>query len=156
MLRKLLITILLVVLALVAAACSSSNNTNNTADDSEHNHAANNEHDHGDAEHEHGSSEMVPNNGAVITLLSPTDGDSFTTSDEIKVEVEVENFSLGQDDNHWHIYVGDTEYAMVVGENTSDVIRGLEPGEYTVTVRLANGDHQDLEEGDSATITISE
>lgn len=154
MLRKLLLTILLVALALVAAACSSSNTTNNG--NNEHNHANNEEHDHGDAEHEHDSTEMVPNNGAVITLLSPVDGDTFTTADEITVEVEVENFNLGEDDNHWHIYVGDTEYAMVVGENTSDVIRGLEPGEYTITVRLANGDHQDLEEGDTATITITE
>lgn len=155
MLRKLLLTILLVALALVAAACSAGNATNNSEhNNSEHNHAANNE--HGDDEHEHDSSEMVPNNGAVITLLSPADGDSFTTADEITVEVEVENFNLGEDDNHWHIYVGDTEYAMVVGENTSDVIRGLEPGEYTITVRLANGDHQDLEDGDTATITITE
>lgn len=152
MLRKLLLTLLLVALALVAAACSASNNTNHNNDvNSEHNHTEEN------AEHEHDEdAEMVPNNGAIITLLSPADGATFTTDDEIKVEVEVENFSLGQDGNHWHINVGDTEYAMVVGENTSDVIRGLEPGEYTITVRLANGDHQDLEEGDTATITITE
>ena len=154
MIRKLLITFMLVVLALVAAACSSSNTNNNAEhNNSEHSNA---EHDHGDAEHEHDSTEMAPNNGAVITLLSPADGDTFTADAEINVAVEVENFSLGADGNHWHIYVGDTEYAMVVGENTSDVIRGLEPGEYTITVRLANGDHQDLEDGDSATITISE
>ena len=153
MLRKLLLTLLLVALALVAAACSSSNNNTNTTNHNEHSNA---EHEHGDAEHEHDSTEMAPNNGAFITLLSPADGATFSQDEEIEVAVEIENFAIGQDGNHWHIHVDDTEYAMVMGENTSDVIRGLEPGEYTITVRLANGDHQDLEDGDTATITISE
>ena len=150
MYRKLSTVLILFLVVIFAAACSSTSNN-----DTNHEHANNEgEHEHNEAE----SHDMIPNDGAVIRLISPVNGTTFTTADEIKVEVEVENFPLGQDEggNHWHIFVGESEYAMVVGQNTSDVIRGLEPGEYTITVNLANGDHQDLEDGDSVTVTITE
>jgi len=156
MLRRLLLLFLLIAVALFAAACSASNRTNLT--DNEHDNV-NSEHNETEDNTEHEGSEetsTVPNNGAVIRLISPSDGTTFTVADEIKVEIEVENFPLGQDGNRWHLYVDDTEYAMVIDKNTRDVIRGLEPGEYTITVRLANGEHQDLEDGDSATITVTE
>ena len=150
MFRKLSTILILFLVVIFAAACSSTSNN-----DTNHEHANNEgEHEHDEAE----SHDMIPNDGAVIRLISPAEGATFTSDEEIVVEVEVENFPLGQDENgnHWHIFVGESEYAMVVGQNTSDVIRGLEPGEYTITVNLANGDHQDLEDGDSVTVTITE
>ena len=155
MLRQSLTLSLLIFILLFAAACSPANNAaNNGHTNNEHtnNEHANNDHEHATDE----ESATVPNNGAVIHLHAPEDGATFTTAEDITVEIEVENFDLGVDGNHWHIIVDDAEYAMVMGGNTSDVLRGLEPGEYTITVRLSNGDHQDLEEGDSATITITE
>lgn len=153
MLRKLYTAMLLVFVVVFAAACSTSegnaaNNTNNHHNDENHEHENNHEHEEGE------SDDMIPNDGAVIRLISPADGAIFAQDEDIVVEVEVENFAIGQDDNHWHIIVGDSEYAMVMGENTDDVIRGLEPGEHTITVRLANGEHQNLEDGDSVTITV--
>lgn len=154
MLRKLYTFMLLAFVAVFAAACSTSNG--NTANNTNNNHDNDENHEHeNNHEHEEGEShDMIPNDGAVIRLISPVDGTTFAHDEDIVVEVEVENFAIGQDGNHWHIFVGDSEYAMVMGENTDDVIRGLEPGEHTITVRLANGDHQDLEDGDSVTITV--
>lgn len=148
MYRKLATVLILFLVVIFAAACSSSSNNDNNQGH------PNNEGEHGHDEAE--SHDMIPNNGAVIRLISPTEGATFSTDEEIVVEVEIENFPLGEDGtgNHWHIHVGDIEYAMIMNANTSDVIRGLEPGEYTITVRLANGDHQDLEEGDSVVITV--
>lgn len=158
MLRKLYILILLALVAVFAAACSSSSSNNNTANEANNNHSDNNhEHEENNHDHEDGEShDMIPNDGAVIRIVSPADGATFAHDEDVVVEVEVENFTIGQDGNHWHIFVGDSEYAMVMGENTDDVIRGLTPGEHTITVRLANGDHQDLEDGDSVTITVNE
>jgi len=147
MYRKLSTVLVLFLVVIFAAACSSSSNNNN-------NHGHNNEGEHGHDETE--SHDMIPNNGAIIRLISPTEGATFTTDEEIVVEVEIENFPLGEDGtgNHWHVLVDESEYAMIMNANTSDVIRGLEPGEYTITVRLANSDHQNLEEGDSVVITV--
>ncbi|MCL4871484.1 MAG: hypothetical protein KJ063_21200 [Anaerolineae bacterium] len=133
--------ILLILVAMFAAACASGNHSNN-----DHSH------DEDDHDPNHG---RVPNNGAVIRLISPTDGATFARNEEIVVQVEVENFTLGEDGKHWHIFVGDREYAMVMGANPSDVIRGLEPGEYLISVYLSDADHNDLEDGDSATITVT-
>ena len=156
MLRKLSILMLLIFVAVFAAACSSS--TNNGTEN--HMNGMNNdEHTNNDPDHEHEDGdveETIPNDGAVIHIVSPSDGAVFSAGEDISVEVEVENFTLGQDGNHWHIYVGDSEYAMVMGENTGDVVRGLEPGEYVISVSMANGDHQNLEDGDSITITVNE
>lgn len=155
MLHKLYIFMALAFVAVFAAACSSSTATGNTTNNT--NNHDNENHGHGGNNHEHEDDEshdMIPNDGAVIRILSPADGATFAHDEDVVVEVEVENFAIGQDGNHWHILIGDSEYAMVMGENTDDVIRGLEPGEHTITVRLANGDHQDLEDGDSVTITV--
>ena len=146
--RKLSTILILFLVVIFAAACSSTSNN-----DTNHEHANNEgEHEHDEAE----SHDMIPNNGAVIRLISPTEGATFTANEDIVVEVEIENFPVGEEanGNHWHIHVDEAEYAMIMDANTSDVIRGLEPGEYTITVRLANGDHEDLEEGDSAVITV--
>lgn len=108
-----------------------------------------------DDDHEHPTA-RIPNNGAVIRFVLPADGAVFKTTDEIPVQVEVENFDLTQDGNHWHISVDGTEWLMVVSGDLDDVIRGLTPGEHQVEATLATGDHQDLEEGDTVTITVEE
>jgi hypothetical protein len=98
----------------------------------------------------------VPNNGAVIEIISPEEGATFTAGEDIVVEVEVTDFTLNEDGSHWHVYVDGESYAMVVGETTTQVIRILDPGEHTITAYLANGDHEDLEDGGEVTITITE
>jgi hypothetical protein len=118
-----------------------------------HNH----EHDGdtgGNAGGEQAHGDQVPNNGAVVRILSPSDGATFAPDEQIIVEIAVENFSLGVDGNHWHVYLDGTSYGMIMGTSPEHVIRGVEPGVYTLTVRLADGDHRDLEEGDSVQITV--
>lgn len=112
-------------------------------------------HEHGDdtgGEQAHG--DRVPNNGAAVRILSPSDGATFAPDEQIIVEIAVDNFALGVDGNHWHVYLDATSYGMVMGTSPEHVIRGVAPGAYTLTVRLADGDHRDLEEGDSIQITV--
>lgn len=109
-------------------------------------------------EHEHEedqSHERVPNNGASIHILSPADGATFNAGDEVTVEVKVENFTLGEG-NHWHVYVDGSSWGMVMGENTDDTLRGLEPGEHEISVYLSIDTHEELEDGDAITIVVEE
>ncbi len=110
--------------------------------------------EHTDDDHDHPEG-RISNDGAIIRLISPADGATFKSSDEIKVEVEVENFELGTD-GHWHILVDGTEWSMIMSSATNDTLRGLSPGEHEIEVTLSNNDHQDLEDGDHAVITIEE
>ncbi len=68
----------------------------------------------------------------------------------------MENFELDMETNHWHIYVDGTSWGMVIGEDTSQVLQGLEPGEHRVEVYLSIDMHRELIEGDAITINISE
>jgi predicted amidohydrolase YtcJ len=116
------------------------------------------DHDHEADDHDqddHDDTEMgtVPNNGAVISIVSPVDGDTVA-ADDFVVEVKVENFALGEDGNHWHIMIDGTVWGMTMSEDTTFVVHGVEPGEHVVTVRLANGEHIDLEEGDEITVNV--
>jgi uncharacterized protein involved in copper resistance len=132
-------------------------------DDEEHmDHEEDTDHDedmdHED-EHEHegeGGQATIPNDGAVIRLVSPADNAAINASDEFLVEVEVENFPLGEDGNHWHIEIDDVTYVMVVGQNKQWSVRGLEPGEHEISVYLSNGAHEQLKDGDNITITVEE
>jgi hypothetical protein len=45
---------------------------------------------------------------------------------------------------------------MVMGGNTDQPLRNLAPGEYDVNVKLSTGAHEDLQEGDTVTITVEE
>jgi hypothetical protein len=99
----------------------------------------------------------VPNEGgAAITITSPADGATFSTLDQVLVEVEVENFELGADGNHWHVYVDDVSFGMVMGGNTDQALPGLDPGEHEVSVYLSLGSHEEYEDGDSVTIIVEE
>lgn len=114
----------------------------------------NDEHSMEEIEHEH-DEERIPNpDGAAVSILSPADGATFAEGDEVIVEVQVDNFALGENDNHWHVYVDGTSWGMVTGGNTSQSLRGLEAGEHIVEVYIAGGDHIEFQDGDSITITV--
>lgn len=153
-------TLLVLLLAAFVVGCTSG--SSGGAGDSEHDAEltpADSEHEHdadltpADSEHEH-PNERVPNNGAVIRIISPVDNATFKAGTDIVVEVEIENFAIGVDGNHWHVFVDEIEYSMVTGQNTDEVLRGVAAGEHVISVYLANGNHQDLEEGDSITIQV--
>jgi len=144
---------------LFAVACTPSNDEGNTSNEEQTNEEI--EHDeeaeHSD-EHEHDEDqthERVPNNGSAIHILSPADGATFNTGDEVTVAIEVENFTLGEG-NHWHIYVDGSSWGMVTGVNTDDTLRGLEPGEHEISVYLSIDTHEELEDGDAVTIVVEE
>jgi hypothetical protein len=109
-----------------------------------------------DHEHEEGEVERVPNDGAVIRIVSPADQASYSVGEDIRVEVEVENFSLGEEENHWHVYVDGVSFGMVMGQDTTRILRDLAPGEHEVAVFLSIGTHEELEEGDSIVIEVME
>lgn len=137
--------VLLLAAFVVGCTANSSDGAGDAEQDAEHTPA--------DAEHDH-PVETVPNNGAVIRITEPADQDTFKVGDDIVVKVAIENFAIGVDGNHWHVFVDDAEYSMVTGQNTDETLRGLEAGEHVISVYLANSDHQDLEEGDSITIKV--
>lgn len=148
---RLLLAAGLLLMLTIGAACFSAPDEvemEETEHDAEH---AEEEMDH-DMEHEHGE-ERIPNEGAVIRIVSPEDGATIQ-GDEVEVVIEVENFTLGDEDSHWHVYVDGSEWGMITGGDTSHVLRGIEPGEHEIGVFLALGTHEELEEGDSVIVTF--
>ena len=112
-----------------------------------------------EADHEHSDAEQsarVPNEGAIVRLISPADGASFALGEDIVVEVEVESFDLSAEGNHWHLYVDGSTLSMIADGSMKSVVHGLEPGEHKIDVYLGLPTHEELEEGASATITITE
>ena len=170
MIRNLL-GVAFLLMALVLSACGSSV-AEPAADDTMDgmDHESMDEMDHGDMEgmdhdamdemdHEHSDDEAanrIPNEGNSIEILSPADGATFANGEDIFVEVAFENFAYGEDGNHWHIYLNDVSYGMVVGLNASETVRGVEPGEYELLVVMANGDHVEYEDGAMIHITVAE
>ena len=151
-------SLLFLVFLLGAAACSASATEGETNESTEMEHEMEEEMEH-EADEEGGhEAARVPNNGAVIRIVTPTEGSTFKAGAEILVEVAVENFTLDEDGSHWHVFVDGTSYGMVFGQNTDQVLRGLalEPGEHEIEVRLALGTHEDLEDGDTVTILVEE
>ena len=115
--------------------------------------------EHEDGNHEHSGEQTegrVPNEGAAVRIVSPADGATFQSGEQIIVEIETENFDLGQADNHWHVYVDGSSWGMIMGGNTDEALSGIEPGEHEISVYLSIGTHEDLEEGDTITITVAE
>jgi hypothetical protein len=120
-------------------------------------------HEEGETDHEHAegededhdhSSGRIPNEGAVIRIVSPADGALFTTADEVLVEVETENFDLSAEGKHWHVYVDGVSYGMIVGGDTDHALRNLEPGEREISVYLSIETHEEMEDGDAVIITV--
>jgi len=166
-----LIAILFILLALALAACNGAANDTGVEpaageemEGSEHEEEMEDEHE-GDMEgmehdedmdHEHEEMERIDNAGATIQILSPADGSQFSGDADVVVEVEVANFTLGEEGNHWHIYIDGASWGMVTGQATSQVLRGIDSGEHELAVYLAGGDHIELAEGDAIMITIAE
>lgn len=113
----------------------------------------------GDHDHQaeaHDQPVRIPNDGASIRIVEPPGGTRVSADEDVLVEVEVEGFTLGEDGKHWHIYVDGTSWGMVMGEDTTQALSGLEPGEHEVSVFLSVGSHEELEQGDSITISVGE
>jgi hypothetical protein len=104
--------------------------------------------DHGQDE------EFVPNNGAVVHITAPTDGATFKSNDSIPVTIETTNFTIGENGNHWHIFL-DGSPIMVMGGNTF-VLQNLSAGGHNIEVYLSNGQHENLEQGDKVSIAVEE
>lgn len=152
--KRLLVGFVLILSLFVFSACSSGNNE----EENEMNHEMNHEMDHDhemdhEMDHEH-SDEKLPNDGASIEITSPAGGDTFAEGDEITVDVTIDSFELDSDGSHWHVYVDGESWGMVTGGRTSEVLRGVEAGEHEISVFMATGEHIELEEGDSITITV--
>lgn len=127
-------------------------------DEMDHDQMESDEHGHGDDDHGHsdGAVERVPNNGAVIRITSPADGATFSAGEQVIVEVEFENFTPGEDGNHWHVYVDGASWGMVMGGNVDQPLTGLEPGEHEISVFMSIETHEEMEDGDAITITVTE
>ena len=114
------------------------------------------DHEEGMDEHGRGDIVMIPNDGASILITAPGGNATFSPDEDVLVEIAVDNFVLGEEGNHWHVYVDDVSYGMVMGGRTEQALRGLEPGEHTISVYLSNGGHEELMEGDSIIIEVKE
>ena len=152
------ISILLVLLLATFAACSSSDtepeHEMESGEMEEMEHEEGDEHSEDEHEKEHTEEERVANEGATIEISSPDSGTTYGSGEEVTIEVLVEQFALGEEGNHWHVYVDGTSWGMVVGGRTTETLRGLESGEHKIEVYLTGGDHIELEEGDSIDITV--
>lgn len=97
----------------------------------------------------------VPNQGAVIRIISPEAGAMIAPGQEIKVEIETANFELGTNGNHWHVLVDDRSPRMIMGAMTETSLPGLEPGRHEISAYLSNGQHEELEEGAVVIVTVA-
>lgn len=156
----LVITILIPLFIFLAACSPASPETPQSGSDSEQameheEHSV--EHD-GDEEHsmEHAQEARIPNDGAAIRIISPEDGTAIKEGDDLVIVVETENFTLGEDGSHWHIYVDGQSYGMIVGGDLDHVLRGLDPGQHEISTYLSIGTHEELEEGATITVTVTE
>lgn len=115
---------------------------------------------HGDEEtdghdaHDGEAPDRIDNNGASIRIISPEQGSKFQEGDSIKVEIEIEDFVLAESGAHWHVYVDDVSWGMVTGQDTDEIVRGLEPGEHKISAYLALGTHEELKDGAEITVFV--
>lgn len=109
--------------------------------------AAKKEHDHAPA--------LIPNQGAVVRIVSPQDGAMIEPGQEVKVEIETDNFEVGQNGNHWHVLVDGRSPRMIMGAMTETMLPDLEPGRHEISVRLSNGKHEELLEGAAVAVTVA-
>jgi hypothetical protein len=91
--------------------------------------------------------------GAVIKILSPTNGATITDSSVI-VQVETSNLPLGKDGVHFHLYVDGKVQGMSDGANAFIMAHDLTAGEHTFEVVLANGLHQELKVSDRIKVNV--
>ncbi|MEZ4595068.1 MAG: hypothetical protein R3D55_28590 [Chloroflexota bacterium] len=150
------LVLILLLAGLFLAACTSTGDSESAADDETMENMDEMDHDHEDHDHEDEHDRIPNEGGATITITSPAEGATFSTLDQVLVEVDVANFTLGENDNHWHVYVDGVSYGMVMGGNTDQALPGLEPGEHEISVFMSLGTHEEYEDGDSVTIVVEE
>ncbi|HRQ40567.1 MAG TPA: DUF6130 family protein [Chloroflexota bacterium] len=160
---RLMAFIMLGVVFIFAAGCSASGGQEGAADQATTEETGHD--DHGDSDHAHETDDhddsephaRIPNeNGAAIRIVSPADGEFFKHGDQIVVEVETENFDLSQEGYHWHVFVDDKSWGMIMGGSASYVLNGVEPGEHEISAYLSIPTHEEYEDGDSVMITVEE
>ncbi|KAA3657107.1 MAG: hypothetical protein DWQ04_29060 [Chloroflexi bacterium] len=98
----------------------------------------------------------VPNNGAAVKIVSPTTGATVQKGTQVILEIETTNFDMSDEGKHWHVYVDGQSWGMVTGGNMDQPLTGLGSGEHEIGVYLSIETHEELEEGDSITIVVSE
>lgn len=131
--------------ALFLAACSSTPPEEDAhADD----HTTEDGHDGHEMEN------RIPNeNGAAVHIIAPNDGSVFQYGDQIIVEIETSNFTL-EDGRHWHVYVDDESWGMVMGGNTTQPLNGVSKGAHVISVHIANEEHIEFMEGDAIQVLV--
>lgn len=88
-----------------------------------------------------------------IRIVAPADGAEFAAGEDIRVEVEVQNATLGQD-AHWHLSVDGGAAMMVTGTANTETLKDLSPGEHILTVSLSDINHVDIADPIFVTITV--
>ncbi len=144
--KALIQTILLIGFIIFATACG--NTTNIDAADSTNTNS--------NLESDPVNNGRVPNNGATVRIISPTNGANMQNGTQIILEIETTNFDMSDEGNHWHVYVDGQSWGMVTGGNMDQPLTGLTPGEHEIGVYLSIDTHEELQEGDSITIVVSE
>jgi hypothetical protein len=137
--------------ALIFTACNGNPSVDFVDEESSEMEEMSDTHEHEEGDHP----PRVPNEGRIIRIISPESMSSFAASEQILVEIETENFELG-DGNHWHVYIDGASWGMVTGNNTDQPLVGLEPGEHEIAVFLSIESHEELEDGDDIMVTITE
>ena len=147
--NRLLPLISLILLAILAVGCGGNPSANETDSTMEMEEMATDNHN--------GGTVRIPNeNGAAIRIISPTRGSNFAFGEQVIVEVATENFPLGEENNHWHVYVNGASWGMIMGGNEDYPLSGLEPGTHEIAVYMSIATHEEYATGDSITITVSE
>lgn len=150
---KIWIVLILLITAVFLTACNAAEggtDGEDTMSDMDH------EHDDDHEEMDHAVMDRVPNEGAVIKILAPADGETFAAGEEIMVEIETEQVAVGVDGYHWHIYIDGASWGMIMGQNSTQVLRGVEPGMHKIEVYLSNEAHEELADGDGIMVEVSE
>jgi len=143
-------TLVLILTTSLLIACTTA--PAETVQTEEAGHEEGEEHGH----EEGGEHERIPNNGAVITIVSPADGATFSSGEDITVEVSVESFDVNDPGNHWHVYLDGVTQGMIVISDRDFVLHGLEHGKHEISVYLSDATHQELEDGAAIHINVSE
>lgn len=138
--KKYSLLLLTLLLALFLAACSSNQNTDPTPTM-----------DHSNMD----MSDRIPNeNNSAVRIIGPNDGSVFEYGDQIIVEIETTNFPLDETGHHWHVYVDDESWGMVMGGNTTQPLNGVSKGSHMISVYLSNEEHLEYMEGDSIHVLV--
>ncbi len=154
------LTFVFVLMIASVAACATPSPQDDRVQDletePEHDESENGDAEHEDSDHDDETPERIPNDGAVIRITSPASGATFKAGEDVVVEIETENFTLGEEGAHWEIYVDGASWGSIEGGSTDEVLRGLEQGEHEISVFLSLETHEQLEEGDHLTIVVEE